>query len=44
MLISKLFTFLFSVSILATPSPKRINGKRINGKRINGKRIKGEST
>ena len=31
MTISKLFTFLFSVSILATPLPKRINGKRIKG-------------
>lgn len=31
MYISKIFTFLFSITILATPLPKRINGKRIKG-------------
>ena len=36
MTISKFFACLLSISILATPLPKRIDGKRIGGKRING--------
>jgi len=39
MTILKFFACLLSISVLATPLPKRINGNRINGKRI-----KGEST
>lgn len=36
MTIKKIFTCLFSIYVLATPTP--------TPKRINGKRIKGEST
>ena len=31
MTIKKIFTCLFSIYVLATPTPKRINGKRIKG-------------